>query len=241
MNVFQEKRMLKRALFTAASVLWAMFLGYALFGCSYFGENEDDIVLIRVGNRVTTVGDFKRTFEITKTAYPHSALQEESTYKEAQIRLLNQITEEMIILERAEELGIHISDTDLEKAVSKIKEDYPKDVFEEMLLENAVSYESWKERLRTRLVIQKTIAKEVESKIEITPDDISEYYKSRRKEENPNSNLGTIENESEELIVDELRRKKAEDKYHKWIKELQGTYTIEINNEAWDKINSKVF
>ncbi|MCJ7772627.1 MAG: SurA N-terminal domain-containing protein [Desulfobacterales bacterium] len=221
----------------AGTAIICMFSSaFGLFGCSYFGQNEDDIVLIRVGNRVTTVGDFKGTFEITKTAYPHNILQEGTAYKEAQLRLLNQLTEEMIVLERAEELGIKISNTELEKAVSKIKEDYPNDVFEELLLENAVSYESWKERLRIRLVIQKTIENEVESKIEITPDDISNYYKEKREKEKSLANMEGIESEKEEVIVNELRREKAEKEYQKWIKKFQKKYTIEINNEAWEKI-----
>lgn len=228
--------MFKRLFMTGMIILYGFGLACGFSGCSYFGQNEDDIVLIRVGNRVTTVGDFKRTFEITKTAYPHNALQEGAAYKEAQLMLLNQLTEEMIVLERAEGLGIKISNTELEKAVSKIKEDYPKGVFEEMLLENAVSYETWKERLRIRLIIQKTIEAEVESKIEITPDDISNYYKEKREEEESVANGKGFENEKEEVIVNELRRKKAEEEYQRWIKKLQGKYTIEINNEAWEKI-----
>jgi hypothetical protein len=140
----------------------------------------------------------------------------------------------MIVLERAEELGLKISNTELEKAVSKIKEDYPEGVFEEMFLENAVSYESWKERLKIRLLIQKTIDDEVESKIEITPDDVSNYYKEKREKEKASADIeGT---EKEEVIVNELKREKAEEEYQKWIKELQTKYTIEINNEAWEKI-----
>ena len=235
-DVIRKNRELKRNFLAVAAVICIVGLVVALIGCSYFGKNEDNVVLIRVGSNVTTVGDFKRAFEITKTAYPHNVLQEGNAYKEAQIRLLNQITEEMIILERAEELGIKISKAELEKAVSKIKEDYPKNVFEEMLLENAVSFESWKERLRTRLVIQKAIVDEVESKIEITPGDLSEYYKNRRKKEDSDANFEGIENE--ELIVKELRRKKAEEKYQKWMKELQEKYTIKINDEAWEKINT---
>lgn len=228
--------MFKRFFLVGTAIICMFSSAFGLSGCSYFGQNEDDIVLIRVGNRVTTVGDFKQTFEITKTAYPHNILQEGTAYKEAQLRLLNQLTEEMIVLERAEELGIKISNTVLEKAVSKIKEDYPNDVFEEMLLENAVSYESWKERLRIRLVIQKTIEDEVESKIEITPDDISNYYKEKRKKEKSLANTEGIEGEKEEVIVNELRREKAEKEYQKWIKKFQEKYTIEINNEAWEKI-----
>lgn len=236
--MFQQKTKMNQVFVTVISFMCLSGFVLGLSGCSFFRQNEDDIVLIRVGEKTTTVGDFKRIFEITKTAYPHNALQESSAYEDAQLRLLNQLTEEMIILERAEEAGIKISNSELEKAISKIKSDYPKGVFEKMLLENAVSYDSWKERLRTRLIMQKTIESEVESKIEITPDDISKYYKEKRKKEASEMDTDGIKNENEEVIVAELRREKAEEKYRKWIKELQDKYTIEINNEAWEKIKN---
>ena len=209
---------------------------FGLFGCSFFGQNEEDMVLIQVEERVTTVGDFKRAFEITKTAYPHNALREDAVYKEAQLRLLNHMIEEMIILERADELGIKITKSELEKVVTKIKEDYPKGVFEEMLLENAVTYESWEEGLKIRSIIEKTIEREVKSQIEITPGDISRYYKDKRNKENSIEDGKEIVNKSEALIVKELRREKAEKKYQKWINKLQERYTIEVNNKIWDKI-----
>jgi len=235
-DIFRYKVTLTKLISEALALIFMISLLSLTNGCSFFGKNEDDVVLIKVGNSATTVGDFKRRFETTKSAYPHNVLQEENVLKEAQTRLLNQIAEEMIVLERASELGIKISDAELEKSVLKIKEDYPKDVFEEMLLENAISYELWKEELRTRLIIQKTIAEEVESKIEILPEDISDYYKQRRKKENIEANAGGIEKESEEVIVKNLRRKKSEEAYHEWIQQIQKRYPIEINNEAWEKL-----
>jgi hypothetical protein len=237
-DIIQRKIVCTRILSGGITLFLGISLLFVMPGCSFFGRNEEDIVLIQIGDIATTVGDFKKRFETTKTAYPHNELQEENVYKKAQVRLLNQIVEEMIVLERADELGIKISDTELEKAVLKIKEDYPKDVFEEMLLENAISYESWKEELRTRLIIEKTIREEVESKIEILPEDISNYYKQRRKKENIDASEGNAEKESEEVVVSDLRRKKSEEAYHEWLKKLQKRYTIEINNKAWEELTN---
>lgn len=226
---------LRRRVFAAGTVFICAAVWISIIaGCSYFGKNEDDTVLIRVGDQTATVGDFKRAFEITKAAYSHNLLQEDAIFKEAQLRLLHQMTEELIILERAEELGIRVPDNELEKKISRIKEDYPDEVFEEILLENAVSYESWKEGLRTRLVVEKTITAEVESRVEITPEDISGYYREKRSREN--SEAEEEKGENEELIVRELKRKKAEAQYQKWVKALHEKYTVEINKEAWEKI-----
>ena len=66
--------------------------------------------------------------------------------------------------------------SEVEKAVSEIKKDYPEDVFEQMLLEYAVSYNSWEEGLKNRLLVEKVIGAELDKQVLITPGEISKYY-----------------------------------------------------------------
>ena len=70
-------------------------------------QKETDLgkeVLIRVADRVMTVLDFNNAFEIAKIAYENHIKEQPEDLRKAQIRLLNQLTVEMILLERAEEL-----------------------------------------------------------------------------------------------------------------------------------------
>lgn len=192
--------------------------------------------LIRVGERVVTVLDFQKAFEIAKAAYPHNVLQEPAALKEARTRLLNQMTEELVLLERAKELNISISDMEVEKAVAEIKSDYPDNVFEEILLEYAVSYKSWEKGLRTRLLIDKLVEKELSGQIVITADDISKYYEKNYKADKHKPDWVENSQNLNEKIVKHLRRKKIEKIYKSWIVEIQKRYNIEINEEQWEKI-----
>jgi FKBP-type peptidyl-prolyl cis-trans isomerase (trigger factor) len=147
----------------------------ALAGCSDADPDIENEYLIRIGNRVVTVLDFKEAFEITKAAYPHDMRNDREETLKAQLRLLNQMSIELIVLERAKALEIEISDAEVEQAVAEIKKDYPEGVFEETLLEFAVSYKTWVDRLRTRLIMEKVIDKELKDQIVITPEDIASY------------------------------------------------------------------
>jgi len=193
-------------------------------------------VLIRVNDRVTTVLDFNNAFEIAKIAYEDNIKEQPEDLKKAQIRLLNELTVEMILLERAEELGISITEAELEKAVSAIKSDYPEGEFEKTLLEFAVSYDSWKERLRNRLILEKVIEAELTNQITITPEDISEYY--QKNYENRDEESESVQNSEDinEAIVKQLRRQKTEEAYNSWIEDLKAQYAIEINKDQWEKI-----
>jgi hypothetical protein len=192
--------------------------------------------LIRVDDRVMTVVDFNNAFEIAKIAYENDIKENPEELKKARIRLLNQLTVEMILLERAEELGIGISDAEFQNAVSAIKSDYPEGEFENTLLEFAVSYDSWKDRLKNRLIQEKVIEEELKNRITITPEDISEFYQKnyggQKKESTPDKNAEDIN----ETIVKQLRRQKAEEAYTSWIEDLKGQYKIEINNDQWEKV-----
>jgi len=211
--------------------------GYIFAGCSDIKQKERDEYLIKVGERIITVGDFNRAFEIAKSAYPHNSILQPDTIREARLRLVQQMTEEMVLLERAEELGITVEDSEVEKAFEDIKRDYPDNVFQNMLLEHAVPYHSWRKGLKTRLLMEKVVAKELGDQIEISPDEISKYYHEHFKENNTESEEGAASKDINTTIIKILRREKMEKAYAPWIKELTGKYTVEINNEQLEKVS----
>jgi FKBP-type peptidyl-prolyl cis-trans isomerase (trigger factor) len=144
----------------------------------------------------------------------------------------------MIILERAREQNIRISDSELGKVIEGIKKDYPEGEFDQILLEYAISYQSWKEALKNRLLIKKVIAKELEEKVVITPENISEYYEKNYQRFSLNSGSKENSKNINESIVKHLRREKVEEAYKDWIKELKKNYKIEINKVRWEEIIS---
>lgn len=208
----------------------------ALASCADSGSNDENEVLIRIGDRIVTVLEFNEAFEIAKTAFPHHIRHNREDLQQAQLRLLNQMTVEMILLERAEELGIEISEAELQKAIGDIKGDYPEGVFEETLLEFAVSYKTWEDRLRIRLLMQKVVDKELKDQITISPEDIARFYEENYKGQKFDSDLDDNANDINEAIISNLRRKKAEEAYKTWINELKAKYKIEINSARLEKI-----
>jgi len=144
----------------------------------------------------------------------------------------------MLILERGEELGIGITDDELEQAVSEIKSDYPEGEFEKTLIEFAVSYDAWLGRLKTRMTMDTVVEAELKNRISITPEDISQYYKKNYQGKENESESASSSEDINETIVKQLRREKAEQAYKTWIEELKAKYTIDINSEQWDRITA---
>ena len=222
-------------------LLAALLLLVVLGGCMNSESNADREPLIRVGDRVFTVMDFNKAFEIAKAAYPNSLKDDPEAYRNARLRLLNQLVVEMIFLERAEELGLSISSDEINKAVKEIKSDYPEDTFEKTFLESAVSYESWEAQLKKRLLIQKVIDNELNNKIVITPEDIASYYEKNYQATDNEADSIKADKEINENIIKHLRQQKAEQAYKIWIKELKRKYKIEINTANWEKISGSKY
>ncbi|MGB2688977.1 MAG: SurA N-terminal domain-containing protein, partial [Desulfobacterales bacterium] len=208
------------------SLICFLWVGYTLAGCSDFEHKQRNEYFIKVGDRTITVADFNKAFEIAKNAYPQNRIQRPDVNREVRLRLIQQLTEEMILLERAEELGITITDSQVEKALRDIKKDYPDNVFQEILLEYAIPYQSWKEGLKTRLLMEKVITQELGDKIEITHDDISKYYEEHFKDDNTSPDVKAVSKDINNIIIKILRKEKMEKAYASWIKKLKNKYAV---------------
>jgi uncharacterized protein YjiS (DUF1127 family) len=221
------------------ALLGTVAAGLLIGGCSDSRTPKDDSYLIRVGEQVVTVMEFNQAFEVAQAAYSHNIMQNPEDYRNAQIRLLNQMTEEMILLEKARELGIQVSEQEVENTVAEIKQDYPDDQFEQTLLEHAGSYKTWRKGIRKRLLLEKLVEKELKDRVTITSGEIDRYYKenySGSRFPAMNSDEIQVDKDLEEIIVEQLRREKTEKVYKDWLDEIQKQYTIDINQEQWDKI-----
>ncbi|MBW2240056.1 MAG: SurA N-terminal domain-containing protein, partial [Deltaproteobacteria bacterium] len=80
----------------------------SLSGCSNSEQKRSEEYFIKVGGRGITVSDFNTAFEIAKAAYSYNSVRQPGTLREARLRLIGQMIEEMLVLERAKELGIEI-------------------------------------------------------------------------------------------------------------------------------------
>ena len=225
-----------RRAYNLVYLLGVLLTLYALAACSDATSRSEKQYVAMVGDSAITVLDFNKAFEIAKAAYHHNAMQDPDISKEARLRLLNQLIEETIIIKRAQELGVEISKAEVDKTITDIKRDYPEEVFQETLLENAVPYDSWKEGIKKRLLIKKVVDVELAEKITITPDEIAEYYKEHYQGKGSESDFKTRSININEVIIKNVRRKKIEAAYKSWIKELRKKYPVEINNVQVKKI-----
>jgi hypothetical protein len=170
------------------------------------------------------------------TAYPYDIVRKPQALREAREQVLQELVERAVLAARAEELGIEVTPAELADAISRIKEGYPEGAFEQALLESAVSYESWKAALRRRLLMEKVVARELESRIAVTGDEIREYYQAHYARKGDAPAAEALHPDIRKAVVRQLQAEKIEAAYGDWLENLKETYAIDINSVQWRRI-----
>jgi SurA-like N-terminal domain len=218
-------------------ILWVILVVWVgFFGCSDTNKPVTPEVLIQVNDSVITVDIFDRAMEIAMADFPSNMKIEAGLLTDTRLRILNQLTERLILLERARELNIQVGDAELEGVVASIKSDYPRGEFEQVLLEQAVSFNQWKADLRIRLLMEKVVDHELSPRINITPEEISDYYETHYKTSGSDTDKETDVSRIEAIIVQQVRNSKKEALYRDWMTGLEKQYTINVNQAAWDRM-----
>lgn len=211
-------------------------LWLSIFGCEDRGARSADVSLVSVNDRAITVGEFNRRFDAVSAEFPLPKKVDSAVEKDMKLRLLQQLTEELILLERADELNLVISDSELEAAIKKIRADYPEGEFENILVEQAIVYGEWRDQLRTRLLKEKVIREDLETTISLTPEEVSASYEANFPERSTDKDRNLNDPAADEKVVKLVRRQKAQDVYQIWLLDLKARYTVEINAAAWEEL-----
>ncbi|RJR18328.1 MAG: hypothetical protein C4582_11810 [Desulfobacteraceae bacterium] len=139
--------------------------------------NNDVITLYELDNRMTKLAGMQ--LEEFKAKDPQG-------YADARRQVLNLLIDEKIAQERIKELGINVTAREIDQAIERIKEDNrwtQEDLFEK-LKSQKLSYEEYREGVRTELERMRLINHEVKSKIIVREEEIAEYYKTHQDEFN---------------------------------------------------------
>ncbi|MFA5389717.1 MAG: peptidylprolyl isomerase [Candidatus Omnitrophota bacterium] len=97
--------------------------------------------------------------------------------EEAKKDILNQIIEDKLVLSRAKELDIKVSDSEIDERMEYIKKGFPSEQeFYKTLETQGVTVANLKERYKDQIMMKKLVDYEVRSKISVLPSEISDYY-----------------------------------------------------------------
>jgi peptidyl-prolyl cis-trans isomerase SurA len=116
---------------------------------------------------------FRRTRD---AAQPLSA-EEELT---AKLSLLNDLILQELLLAKARELKVELSDTEVDNAFAEAKSNMSEQAFQEELARRKVTAADMRESLRRELLTQKVIQQEVSSKVSVADQEVTAFFNANR-------------------------------------------------------------
>jgi len=92
--------------------------------------------------------------------------------------------EDEILMRRAEKLGLLATDEEVDRKYNEIRSPLSEQDFEKQLQEKKVSLADFKRDIRRSITGEKVMNKEVSSKINVTDQDVADYYNAHKSEFN---------------------------------------------------------
>lgn len=143
-------------------------------------------IVVRVGDRIVTrtqydkrLADIYREIEQTQPADHVAQLK-----AEAKTNLVQDLISELLIKDRADRLGVTVTDGEIKDAVGRLKQQYgltTDEQFEASLKQSGLSRADMEARLRDTIISQKVFGRELRSREELNDTELRERY-NREKE-----------------------------------------------------------
>ncbi len=96
------------------------------------------------------------------------------------LEFLRVLIDNEIMLQKAEKLGLLATDADVDAKVNEMKSPYTQEEFQKQLSARKMSVDDLKGQIRRELSIEKLFNKEIRSLINITDQDIKDYYNANK-------------------------------------------------------------
>jgi peptidyl-prolyl cis-trans isomerase SurA len=100
------------------------------------------------------------------------------------LNILHQMIDDEILMRRAEKLGLLATDEEVDRKTNEYKAPFSQEEFDKRLKEKKITLADFKRDIRRSITVDKVMNKEVSSKINITDQDITDYYTAHKGEFN---------------------------------------------------------
>lgn len=146
------------------------------------GAEVVDRIVLRVNDRIATSVEYEQALEARRRAIIASDLEGEERREaldEAGMVVYRDLYTELLLLARADQLGIEITDDELETAMAGLRERLgleDDEAFEQALASEGMDRERFTRQLRRNLLVQKVMAQEVRSRIDVDRAELRGYY-----------------------------------------------------------------
>lgn len=166
-----------------------LLLILALAAMPLLASVDVDRIVLRVNDRIATLLDYQQR-KADRLAALHRASkltdeQREKLVDEAPVATMRDIYQELLLLSRADQLDIHANQSQIDQAVAETRKNFGitnEQQFRAALAQSGMTEAQFRQQVGRNLVIHEVVAREVASKIKVTPQEVRGFYDAHRAE-----------------------------------------------------------
>jgi len=140
-------------------------------------------IVLRVNERIATTWDYQRRraekVRMIQGAESLPAQQQQRMLANVGVSTMDDLFEELLMLSRADQLGIRVNDADIERALASTRQNYgfeTDEQFEQALHSSGLTLEQFRENLSQTLLVQKLMSQEVHPRVNLEEEDLRRFY-----------------------------------------------------------------
>lgn len=135
-------------------------------------------------------------------------------------QILDQLITEKLILQEAKKKNVAVGEEEINKKLSEIKKQFPKEEeFKKALESNGVTIEQLKDQIKVQVVVEKIVGKD----IKVTEEKIKEYYDQNKEWRFKDKTIDQVKEE----ITNLLKQQQLGQKTATWMEEIKKKAKIE--------------
>ncbi|HNZ10750.1 MAG: Foldase protein PrsA 1 precursor [Deltaproteobacteria bacterium ADurb.Bin151] len=120
--------------------------------------------------------EYQKRLNTRKSILPPGALPDSlSKRRMLEEEILESMITEKIILQRAGQLNLAVSNTELEQKVLDLRKDYGDHFFDFLIAQN-VQYNEWREEIQKEMLMDKVVAADVNASVLVSEDEAKDYF-----------------------------------------------------------------
>jgi len=144
-------------------------------------QGGDDVMAKVNGHKISNT-DVDKYYRNQTAGAPQQPTDEQAD--SLKLSILRELIDNEILMQRAEKLGLLATDEEVDKKLNEVKAPYTPDEFTKRLQERNITLDDFKRDLRKSLTVDKVMNKEITSKINVTDQDVANYYNAHKPEFN---------------------------------------------------------
>lgn len=139
-------------------------------------------VMATVDGRKIFRSDVDKVYDSNVASAQQAPIGEQATA--FRLNILHQMIDDEILMRRAEKLGLLATDEEVDRKFNETKAPFTQEEFDKRMQEKKITVADFKRDIRRSITVDKVMNKEVSSKINITDQDIADYYNTHKAEFN---------------------------------------------------------